>query len=335
MSEPSPRPRLRWLRLLLTAGVFLVLVLGAIGQLVRDREAWLGYLCYAPLLLVGGVAAVLLDLLLLGRCLRPRFGLTILGLLTAGWATWTLLGTGSATVTQSGPRAGLVQWNVHWGGGKTRSPETWAAIKGEIHARSPDVIVLAEAPEESKGWIKELLPEGWQSVQCEHPPESPYWYRLVVCAAAPVKMEYHRPITHGHVMAVTVSVQGRSLRLLVVDGESDPGKSRVAMLEDVTALCREAQQHGEPFDLLAGDFNTPAHSLGFDALEADGYRLASRSAVGWRGTWPANFPLLDIDHVWLHGRLPIHYSEVFTNAASDHRGQFVQFYLPEQAKAAP
>ncbi len=327
MSEPSPRrwPR-RW-RVLLTVGVLLSLIAAVVGQVVRDRSVLLGYLFYLPLLPIG-LAAVLLDLVFLGRCLRPRFGLAVLGVGAAAWSAGSLAGFGSSTETRATPLVGLVQWNVHWGGGKGRSPETWAAIKGAIQARSPDVIVLAEAPEAKTGWVAELLPAGWESVECEHEPDSFYWYRLVVCGPKPVKMDYHRPVTHGHVMAVTVPVHGHSLRLLVVDGESSPGKSRVALLDDVTALCREGAQRGEPFDILAGDFNTPARSIGFDALQDDGYRLASRSTIGWRASFPSDCPLLDIDHVWLHGRLPVHGCELFTSAASDHRGQFVQFYLP-------
>ena len=73
-----------------------------------------------------------------------------------------------------------------------------------------------------------------------------------------------------------------------------------------------------------------ARGVGFDPFPelSGGYRLASRSAVGWRGTFPSECPLLDIDHVWLGRGLPIRDCELFGHAACDHRGQSVSFYLP-------
>jgi len=308
-------------------GLLLLLFLGAIGQVVRDPSPGWALLFYLPLLPIGA-AAILLDLVCRGRCLsRPRFGLALLGGVAVAGAVASLTGLGRDTETRAEAPVGLLHWNVHWGGGNRRSDATWAALRSDIQARAPDVIVLSEAPDEQTHWVPQLLRPGWEAVQCEHEAGSPEWYRLVVCAPGPVRKEWDRAVTHGHVMAVVVRLRERPLRILVVDGRSDPRLSRVALLADVAGLCREGQQKGEPIDILAGDFNTPARSRGFDLLE-ESYRVASRSAVGWRATFPAFCPLYDIDHVWLHRRLAVHSCELFTSTASDHRGQFVRFYLP-------
>jgi endonuclease/exonuclease/phosphatase family metal-dependent hydrolase len=172
---------------------------------------------------------------------------------------------------------------------------------------------------------------GWSAVRCESEPDSSYWYRLVVCSHWPVRFEREAKIPHGHTMTVVVAVPGQPLRLLVVDGESNPLFSRVVMLQEVAATCRRGQERGEPIDILVGDFNTPSRSAGFDpfADSAGGFQLASRSAYGWRGTWPSWCPLFDIDHVWLGNAFEVVGCELFTNSASDHRGQIVHFYLPE------
>ena len=94
------------------------------------------------------------------------------------------------------------------------------------------------------------------------------------------------------------------------------------------AACRRAREAGEPIDALAGDFNSVARSLGFDAIEAEGYALASRSSRGWRGTFPSGLPAYDIDHVWARRELPGLRSELFTELASDHRGQVARFGWP-------
>ena len=72
-----------------------------------------------------------------------------------------------------------------------------------------------------------------------------------------------------------------------------------------------------------------ARSVGFDAIEAGGYALASRaSAWDWRGTFPSGLPAYDIDHVWARRELTGLRSEFFTEFASDHRCQVARFGWP-------
>jgi endonuclease/exonuclease/phosphatase family metal-dependent hydrolase len=322
---------LRIVRFILTAGVLGVLLLGGIGQIFRDRSVLLGLLFYLPLLPLG-LWMVFQDLLFAGRCLpRPRFALALIGLAVAVWSAWPMIGTGSDTDQWPGSTpVSLLHWNVHWGGGKDRDESTWASLMGDIQKHRPDVVVLSEAPPDE--WLHLLLKaRGWSAVQCENEPGNPYWVKLVVCAAGPLQFEHRGPITNGYLMSVGLTVQDRPLRLLVVDGESDPRLSRVDMLADVMDFCRRAQSRGRPVDVMAGDFNTPSRSIGFDPFRSAGdFRLASRSAVGWRGTFPSFCPLYDIDHIWLRRDFAIQSCRLFSNPASDHRGQIVSFWLPDK-----
>ena len=79
-----------------------------------------------------------------------------------------------------------------------------------------------------------------------------------------------------------------------------------------------------------GDFNAVSRSIGFDDLvqSGGGYQLASRYGGRWRATWPAPFPLLDIDHVWARTGWKILGFHLFTNFASDHRGQLAELAVP-------
>src|SRR4051794_15004961 len=74
---------LRKVPALLTGGTLLALILGAVGQLARDRNVLLALMMYVPLPLVGSWAVVL-DLLRRGRSVRRvRFGLAGAGLAAA------------------------------------------------------------------------------------------------------------------------------------------------------------------------------------------------------------------------------------------------------------
>jgi endonuclease/exonuclease/phosphatase family metal-dependent hydrolase len=128
-------------------------------------------------------------------------------------------------------------------------------------------------------------------------------------------------------MSVIADVDGRRLRLLVVDGLSSPLRPRGPFLQAIAGACREADSTGRPYDLILGDFNTPSRSLGFDELDGIGYRLAGRSAFGWRGTFPAWVPVYDIDHVWLGPEIHLGSCTFFHGPYTDHRGQVVRVQL--------
>jgi endonuclease/exonuclease/phosphatase family metal-dependent hydrolase len=93
--------------------------------------------------------------------------------------------------------------------------------------------------------------------------------------------------------------------------------------------ARRSESERRPFDIVAGDFNTPSRSLGFDAFAAQGYALASRSAGGWRGTFPARLPIYDVDHVWISPAGRVGQCTLFNVPFTDHRGQVVRILNAE------
>src|SRR5512135_726692 len=108
----------------------------------------------------------------------------------------------------------------------------------------------------------------WSAVKVEHAPRSHYWYRLVVLSRWPVRKQRLVSTHNGVALAVTVDQPGRPIRILVVGGHSTITPFRTPMLHDVAQACRRAATAGTPFDLVAGDFNAVARSVGFDALGA-------------------------------------------------------------------
>jgi endonuclease/exonuclease/phosphatase family metal-dependent hydrolase len=297
---------------------------------------------YVPLVPLG-LWAVVLDLARRGRSIRRlRFALAATGVAAAGWGAFLMTGTrppeppapGSTEIT-------ILHWNVMWGGDNMAQ---WFELAREISRRRPDLVVLSEAPSDemvSRAFSYRTQPA--HVVYITNPAKSSYWYNPMVCSHEPLKLEGRIEIRNGAAMAVRAEVKRRSIRLLVVDGKSDPRILRTPMLHDIAAACDEAARDGDPFDVVVGDFNSMGRSIGFDALAtaggdggnsvdgngSGGYRRAAEYA-GWRATWPFPAPLLDIDHVWVRNGNAVRGCELFSSRRTDHRGQFVRLALPPE-----
>ncbi len=308
-----------------------VIVAGLLGQLIRDRSALLAILMYLPVLPVS-VLAVAFDLACRGRALpRVRFALSALATIGMAWTAATMMGSGVLNSARADEReVSVLHWNVQWGGGLFRSPRTWAAQRGEILRQNPDLVILSEAP--PAAWVDELVGDLGPGAYCariENEPGRPYEFGLAVCSRWPVRLEEGVPLPNGKGMSVVAHVKGCRLRIFVVDGLSNPFRSRLPFLQGVVAACRAARGAGRPFEVVVGDFNTPSQSLGFDRLVKEGYTLASRSAAGWRATFPSWLPIYDIDHVWLGRGLRVGSASFFSGPSSDHRGQVARLLLTE------
>jgi endonuclease/exonuclease/phosphatase family metal-dependent hydrolase len=328
----SPRHRLRAaLARLIALGSVTVIIAGLSGQLVRDRSVSMAILMYLPVLPVSVLAAIF-DLALRGKALpRVRFGLTILATAGIALSAIPMIGSGAVRAPRSGERGiSLLHWNVQWGGGLFRNSQTWTAQRSEILRHKPGIVILSEAP--TGAWVDQLVADlgpGATRAHIEHESGNPYWYGLAVCSRWPVLFEEGVALPNGKGMSVTVTTASGPLRILVVDGMSSPFLSRLPFLNAVIAACHAARIAGRPYDLVVGDFNTPSRSLGFDRLIEEGYTLASRSAAGWRATFPSWLPVYDIDHVWLGRGLRVGSARFFNGPHTDHRGQIARIVVPE------
>ncbi len=102
-------------------------------------------------------------------------------------------------------------------------------------------------------------------------------------------------------------------------------------LRGLAAVCDDAHRGGRPVDLIAGDFNACGRSRGFDAIgrSGAGYEIAGARRGWFRATYPAKFPLYDIDHVVCARAVETSGWELFGGDGTNHRGQFVVLRVPE------
>ena len=316
----------------LTSATLLALLCGTVGQFVRDRNVVFALMMYVPLVPVG-LWSVALDLVRRGRSIRRlRFGLAAIGFGASVWGALLMLGMHTADpVPPASTEITVLHWNVMWGGNDRRQ---WYEIAREIRLLNPDLVVLSEAP--SDDVVVETLSSMLRPVRAVYitnPPGNRYWYNPMVCSPWSLKLEGPVDIRNGAAMSVFAVVRGRGVRLLVVDGKSDPRIGRTPMLHDVAAACDDAAREGDPFDLVVGDFNSVGRSIGFDAVAAsggDGYRRAAEYCHGWRATWPFPLPVYDIDHVWVRNGHAVLQCELLSSHRTDHRGQFVRLALPPE-----
>jgi endonuclease/exonuclease/phosphatase (EEP) superfamily protein YafD len=306
-----------------------LVVVGLIGHLVRDRSIALGLLMFLPTPLLG-LISLIVDLSLGGRALslgRPRFGLSALGIVGMIVVGTPLVFSGGRP--NDARDLALLHWNVQWGGGPLRSDATWLAQCQAILDAKADVVVLSEAPD--KNWVDRLgarLGQGWSHALIVSDPRSPHWFRVAVLARGTVRCECLASLPNGSAAICVVETRGRSLRLLVVDGVSNPFRSRNPFLSAVDALRAASDTQGKPIDLLVGDFNAPSRCLGFDDFQHEGFRLASKAGgpvPQWRATYPASLPVLDIDHVWLSRNWEPRSCQISKAPWSDHRSQVARF----------
>ena len=315
------RPVLRLILANVTFFLCLLLALSLIGHLLRDRAVWLALLMDLPLLPIA-LAAALLDLARRGRSIpRARFVLMVVALAAAVWSFGQMTGRGPDLRRSPAPPLTVLQWNTQWGG--PGGDPTWALTADAIAAQAPDIVVLNEAPTgPALDQLCRRLGRTWTIAWRENAPGSPYWYRIAVASRWRVVLEREVSVPNGAAIAVLIEPpDAPPLRVLAVDGVSDPRVPRTPMLSAVLDYCRLQSHANRPIDVIAGDFNTVSTSVGFDHYERNYFRLASGRCTGWRGTFPSVLPLYDIDHIWLGPRLRPVSCRMLSSGSTDHRGQ--------------
>ena len=314
-AETKP-PRASFFRKLLRLAALastVLLALALFGYVVRDRTRWLALLMYLPMVIVAP-AVILTQVIAYEEARWKRRVGVIAVALVAGVAAFASMRGGEVVPPPADDAVRALQWNVQWG----KDALGWVETVRQVEKASPDIFIVSEAPaHEYLGELCTRLGGGWSYELTRTPRRSRYQYRIAVASRWPIEVEREIKLPNGGALAVTVRSPKGPIRVLAVDGISDPKISRTPMLAALAEQCAG-------YDIVGGDFNAVARSVGFDRLE-DRFRLASRSCDGWRGTYPSYFPLYDIDHVWVRGYVPVS-CRMLTSPGTNHRGQLVYLH---------
>jgi endonuclease/exonuclease/phosphatase family metal-dependent hydrolase len=325
--------RIVWRTMLAIPSILLLvaIVVTVSVQVVQDRRVWLAPIFYVPLWPIGG-AAVAWDLVRLGRALPLRWLMLCLGLAVGVLGVGGQMGPARAAESVPGGRqVSVLHWNVRWGG--LKGGQSLQKIVAELRARDADVMLISELPPE-EWFLHEWRKTGHEvhhAIAGYGPGQADYWYRVGVFSRWPVVLRDTWRLPDGKAALFEVEVPAdRSMRLLAVDIESSPRVHRAPSLRRIGEIAEQLSREGRAADVIAGDFNAPSRAYGFDAISVagEGYRRAALWSGQWRATWPRQLPIYDIDHVLVRRGAAIRGCGLFSNEASDHRGQVANISLP-------
>ncbi len=318
---------------MLTIITLIIIFLALIGHIIRDQTIVLAFMMYIPLLPLG-LWTIVVDLYQKGFALPKRFSLSFIGLVLAIWGTISMTGINIPQVQAAANQTiSLLHWNIKWAGlakiygQDLKNPKTmgeWPSIRDQLYQHNPDITVLTDPPQ-AQAWLAQLKGIG-NNIFTFFDTE---YTGLAIISSWPLKFEHFINIRDGVGFSVVVKVNNKDLRLLLIDGNSDPRQLRTFLLKDIQQIVIDKQKNGQAVDFIIGDFNAVSRSIGFDPyyLMAGGYQLASKVAMIWRGTWPAFLPIFDIDHIWVSKkRFQILDVKTLAQKNIDHRGQLISIY---------
>ena len=257
------------------------------------------------------------------------FGVVLMG----SHAPWLRLWPANPKAT----RARVMTWNVLSSQGGIEK------ISSEIRRQQPDIVCLQETLGR-RGVVSDRTPEllarfpGWHAARA---------HDVTVLARWPLQDERRYPHpkpSRRRVLAVTCLTPGGPLDVIVAHisttargarfGGRKPGnvsraietaslihqtaQTRLSQLPVIDGALADSKRGGRPY-LLAGDFNNPPRG-GFNRHLKT--RMTDAFAQGGWGngySFPAKFPVLRIDYLWLGRGLRARRCFTVPTNASDHR----------------
>ncbi|WP_425147058.1 endonuclease/exonuclease/phosphatase family protein [Deinococcus sp.] len=231
--------------------------------------------------------------------------------LLASGAALGLLGFQLPYTSKVSPTLRLMTYNIARGEGGA------AAIAATVSAQRPDVVCLQETNTLEAGLMDDLL--------ARLPDYTALRVREVAILTRFPVLTHHRtalPGTSRELLSAVLDVRGRPLSVLNAHFTTIPLRggwraARSSRAVQLQSLLQAAQ--ALPASLaICGDFNTPPRGEVYAALKQRFGNAFEQAGTGFGYTFPAGFPLVWIDHVWLRGAAAVR-AVVPSSRASDHR----------------
>lgn len=216
--------------------------------------------------------------------------------------------------TQQGPL--VFFWNI----GHTQTVPK--ALHELITELDPDVVVLAESERLGAAGFAELTEQhpGFRAAELEDGVAC-----MVRGSFTPPASRQLSPRAWVNVLSATFTRLPGEWRLCLTDIDPWPPLPRHALLSEI-----HKEAAGHPRTIIAGDFNTPLDSAGFDSWRA-AFHHGFADCAAWHGpleTWGYGVPVLAIDHIWMSPDLVPVAAKKGACLASDHSWLLVECGMP-------
>ena len=307
----------------------LLAVLVALENGVGEKTAPTALLLYLPQHLFGALTIALL----VASAWRKNWRVFALNGLVFGLFCGFLLGFRVPLGAHSEANSvRVVTWNI------AQNPRGTAMVAREIRALNPDIVCLQEttAPLGVRDQTDDLLAffPGWTSRRAREVTTLSR-FPLLSSQSYAMPLPFRRKLletrwnlprgeltvfnAHIATTARGAGRQGRSSNLFlraasIARHAAGTAQTRAAHLPIIDAAISQSKT---PF-LLAGDFNNPPRGYFHRHLSARMSDAFAASGFGLGQTYPASFPLLRIDYLWLGPGLRAKRCFVPNSRASDH-----------------
>jgi vancomycin resistance protein VanJ len=227
-------------------------------------------------------------------------------------ATWFYTGysKNQRRITNSPQR--LMFWNA--------AHTKYGTAKAIAHVKSMDAEIVGIA---ETGQTDEAIAE-WKQAFSDRTVEVLKGEMLLLTSGTVLEKESGKLARTGNYSRFKLGFGEKIFSVLLVDIDPNPFRSREPAF---AALAGIIQMHKDENLIIMGDFNTPLDSVFFDSFKESFYHAFEHSGNGFAATWPAPFPVLTIDHVWIGKRFQLIESRLH-QSWSDHCSIFVEFQFP-------
>ncbi|MDO7137007.1 endonuclease/exonuclease/phosphatase family protein [Algibacter lectus] len=286
----------RWFKIILkvlSTGIFIVnlicvLALLVLHFLVKDASFKFAYWFYLfPLPII--ITIVLVFSVFLGK--RRKYNLILAGVLLLVWFFRSF--SISFTEEVKDTDVEVVFWNA------SRDDGFESAFKE--NESIPDIMVLSEPKKRSFDKIKAKYPQY-------------YFYKsngeIEIFSKTPLHIEEEQRSKYS---STIVKFSSAGIQFYAVDMQGSFDVPKAWEFKFANNIIQNTSN-----TIVLGDFNAPYESVFLDRLEQNYNHFFSKKGNGFRETWPWNFPLLSIDHIWVSKDLTMVNSEKIATRDSDH-----------------
>jgi endonuclease/exonuclease/phosphatase (EEP) superfamily protein YafD len=133
-------------------------------------------------------------------------------------------------------------------------------------------------------------------------------------------------------LTVDAVVDGQRLRIVLVDFDASPRFDKRRLTEATLALAKSDDDRPA---VIMGDFNTPLDSRWFRPFRGPFAHAFESGGDGLLATWPASWPVVALDHVWVSAGLSATCTKLLDTGLSDHRAFLTQVTASPRVSPLP